>query len=165
MKRIHLCRWWRAALLAAVLTPAPGCQTISQWFFGEPGPPRLLHLHTFTWEPTEGNRLSYLEYAGRTMYLDPAPVLSAADIGRIVAFDVPGGRGLKLHLTEHGKNRWLHVTAARRGEQLVVMLDDSYRGGYRLTGPDDTGVVSLAGPFTPQEARDIVAKAEENHNR
>lgn len=165
MKRILPSRPWWAILLLLALAAAPGCQSVSNWFFGEKEPPRFLHVHTFTWEPTDENRLTYVEYAGRVMYLDPEPVLSSATIVKVEPVDTKDGKGLKVQLSEHGRNRWLQATAQHRNKQFVIMLDNDYRGSYQVTVADESGVVVLPGSFTPKEADGIVAKVKENFKR
>ena len=150
---------WRAAGVLALVALTPGCQALGNWFFGKHEAPRLLSLHTFSWEPPAGKAdCVYVEYQGRLMYVEASPVLGTGDFTKIEAFDVPGGRGLRLHLNERGRHRWLQATGLNRGRELVGLLDNQYRGGYRVTVPDDSAVVSLAGPFSPAEAVDILAK-------
>ncbi len=138
-----------------------GCKTISGWFKSDPRD-YVIGIFDFQWEPEEGNRLNAVEYGGKTFYLKAPPVLSSAFIQRVESFSVKGGVGLKLHLSRHGMMRWHQASAVYRGKQLAIMFDDRYRGALRVQNINDSGVITLRGPYNAEEVEKIKEHAEKN---
>ncbi len=147
----------------------PGCGTLANlwdYFFGEERE-YMVHLHFFTLKPNDQKQtFQAVEYLpGRLLYLDGPAVLDSRDFLSIKEVPHANGKSLEIQLTPHGKMVWTQVTATNYGKQIVVMVDDQYRGWIRITKLDESGTLFLKGPFPPEEARKIIEKLPEHQKK
>lgn len=158
----------KSLVMIGVLTLVAGCATmekVSKTLFGD-GRNYVIHLHEFSTMRTDKNEMNAVEYIpGKFIYPKKEPVISSPNISKIEVIQMPTGKSLKLVLDGHGRTVWTQTTARLKGKQLVIMVDDKYRGWIRLTRIDQDGVIVLPGPFTDDEVKNILNHAETNRKR
>ncbi len=146
--------------LLAVALGFTGCGTI----WGSKGKAYFVRLHTFSRKQDEKRSRIEVEYAfEKYIYLNPRPTVDSRSVIRVEVFDVPKGKGLRLFLSKHGRFGWLQTTVTHRGKQLVIMIDGDYRGPYKISRPEENGIISLPGPYDPKEAERVKARAQKNY--
>ena len=155
--------WALLALLALALGgSAPGCQSCKPKTVEDQS--GLLSFHTFTINPTGSNLINRVEYnPGRFCYFDTPPVLTSLNISEVESFDVPGGKGLRLHLDRHGHLLWARILADTQGSSLALLVDGHFRALIMLARTAPAPIIELSGPFTADEARKITDHAAETY--
>ena len=162
MKKLLLC------LAVPVLLCIAGCTTmeiVSESIFGD-GRDYVIHLHAFSTKRTDKNEMNAVEYIpGKFIYPEKEPIISSPNISKIEVIQLATGKSLKLVLDGHGRTVWTQTTARLRGKQLVIMVDDKYRGWIRINRIDQSGVIVLPGPFSDEEVKEILDHAEKNRKK
>ncbi len=148
------------ALAVVCLSTLTGC---SSWS-GPPEPDYKIGLFDYSWQDAKGESTP-IEYGGRIIYVKPRPIINSANIERIETFEVKGGKGMRLILSHHGKMRWHQASAMFRGKDLAIMLDDKYRGRFKVRHIGEDGILVLPGPYIPEEVEMIREKVKDNFKR
>ncbi len=161
----HIIRATALTLCIAAAVSSTGCRSWAALRKSWSGDDRdyLLHIHKFTAKPTDDNEFNAVQYQpGMFIYLEPQAIISSRDVKRMEVIDAPKGKSLRLTLDGHGQAVWTQLSVSNRGKQVVVMLDDEYRGWILIDKINQEGIVFVPGPFSDEEAQKIVEKGPDH---
>lgn len=152
----------RALILAAGLL-ASGCARTTQ----EPRPvnpaeprdaartPVTVEFRRASVTPVEGYR-EFAAPGGRTVYVDPEPFLTHADVAAARLFGDGKEQFIEIEFKREGAQTLAEVTRAQIGKLIAIFANDRLISAPLVQTAIASGRAYISGNFTPQEAQDIV---------
>lgn len=124
----------------------------------------LVSLHPFSMTSEPGRAMERVEYEPhRYVYLHRSPIITSGNIAAAEAFDVEGGKGLRLYLDYHGNLVWTQASAEYRTRYLAVVVGGRFRCFLQVAGISRVPVITVSGPFSPVEAAALAEAAKVNY--
>ena len=127
----------------------------------------MLTFHTYKRQLiTEQDKKSHMLFVighHTKVYINPRPAISSTYIKKIEKVPVVDGVKLKVSLSRLGFSKWQNFCGSHFNETLIVLLDNKYRGTYKVSKvyPDQT--FTLSGIFSEKEADYIIEKVKKNY--
>ncbi|MCJ8332249.1 MAG: hypothetical protein HRT89_14925 [Lentisphaeria bacterium] len=103
------------------------------------------------------------DMANNRFYIAAEPIITSAYISVIKLYPTKNGYGLMLHTNQLGKNLWTHASEKHLGKQLVIMIDNEYKGYVNVKRIEQRGIIFLPGPYPKDEAKKILHEVRNNY--
>jgi|GEM_PF-2838534 len=152
----------RAAVLAALLAGAAvgigaGCRAPAPAGApdGRPLPP--LRVHVAQTQPQEGWRRAQMA-GDPVLYVTPEPLLTERDVARAEALHGPDRSILLVHFNLRGAAALQQATGSRRGEWLVVYLEDELVVTAPIERPIHEAGLGIDGGFSRRRVEELMAR-------
>jgi preprotein translocase subunit SecD len=134
-----------------------GCSTAQSIQSAPPSTGPIIQLRLA--HDTPGEQLERFDFAGRSVYLERAAIITDADLISVRPSIAASGLALELHYTPEAGSRMAAAVAANIGGYIALLIDSRVRNVARIVSPIESGGrVVAATDATGIEAEEIAER-------